>query len=175
MTRSTTILSVRREGKVAVGGDGQVTIGNGVVKQKARKIHRLSDGKVIAGFAGAAADALALLDRFEAKLKDHKGNLLRAAIELAKDWRTDRALRRLESLLAVVDKDVSLIISGSGDVIQPDDGVIGIGSGGGHAMAAARALLKHSDLSAGQIVEEALKITADICIYTNSEILVEEL
>ncbi len=175
MTRSTTILSVRRKDKVAVGGDGQVTIGGGVVKQKARKIHRLSDGKVIAGFAGAAADALALLDRFEGKLKDHKGNLLRAAIELAKDWRTDRALRRLESLLVVVDRDVSLIISGSGDVIQPDDGVIGIGSGGGHAMAAARALLKHSDLSAPRIVEEALKITADICIYTNSEILVEEL
>lgn len=175
MTRSTTILSVRREGKVAVGGDGQVTIGNEVVKRKARKIHRLSDGKVIAGFAGAAADALALLDRFEGKLKEHKGNLVRAAIELAKDWRTDRALRRLESLLVVVDGEVSLTVSGGGDVIQPDDGVIGIGSGGGYAVAAARALLRHTDLSAREIVAEALKITADICIYTNSEILVEEL
>ncbi len=175
MIRSTTILSVRRAGKVAIGGDGQVTIGNAVVKQKARKIHRLSDAKAIAGFAGAAADSLALLERFEGKLKEHKGNLLRAAIELAKDWRTDRSLRRLESLLAVVDEDTSLIISGSGDVIQPDDGIIGIGAGGGYATAAARALLAHTELSARQIVEEALRITSGICIYTNSELVVEEL
>ncbi|MHC4473867.1 MAG: ATP-dependent protease subunit HslV [Planctomycetota bacterium] len=174
-TRSTTILSVRRDGVVALGGDGQVTMGDIAVKHTARKVRRLGDGRVLVGFAGAAADAFALLERFEEKLKDHSGDVARAAVELAREWRTDRALRRLESLLAVADRERSLLVSGSGDVIEPDDGVLGVGSGGGYATAAARALLAHADLGAEEIVREALVITADLCIHTNREIWVETL
>jgi ATP-dependent HslUV protease subunit HslV len=172
--QGTTILSVRHKGQVAIGGDGQVTIGKTAVKHQSRKVQRLADFQVVVGFAGAAADALSLMERFEAKLKDFQGNVPKAATELAKEWRTDRTLRRLESLLAVVDKDTSLLISGSGEVIRPDDGIIGLGSGGQYAVAAARALVKHSNLSAKEIVEEALKITSQICIYTNDQITVEE-
>jgi len=172
---STTILAIRRDAQTAIGGDGQVTLGQTAVKHNTNKIRRLYNGKVLCGFAGSAADAFALLERFENKLDEFKGNMRRSAIELAKDWRTDRVLRRLESLLAVVDQETSLIISGSGDVIEPSDGVIGIGSGGMYAAAAARALLKHSDLSAEQIVKESLLITADICIYTNNNLTVETL
>ena len=172
--RGTTILSVRHKGKVAIGGDGQVTIGQTAVKHKSRKVQRLAEGKVVVGYAGAAADALSLMERFEAKLKDFQGSVPRAVTELAKEWRTDRTLRRLESLLAVVDKEHSFLVSGSGEVIRPDDGIIGLGSGGQYAVAAARALVKHADLSAREIVEEALKITAEICIYTNDQITVEE-
>jgi len=175
MTHSTTILSVRHKGRVAIGGDGQVTIGDMVVKHGARKIRRLYEEKVVVGFAGATADAFALLERFEAKLKDFQGSVPRAATELAKEWRTDRVLRRLESLLAVVDKEHSLLISGSGDVIVPDDGIIGIGSGGAVATAAARALVRHSALDAPAIVEEALRIAAGLCVYTNDQIYVEEI
>lgn len=174
-TRSTTILCVRREGAVAMAGDGQVTLGETVLKHGARKVRRLFEGHVLAGFAGAAADAFALLERFEAKLKDHSGDVTRAAVELAQAWRTDRMLRRLESVLAVADKDRSLVVSGSGDVIEPDDGVIGIGSGGGYAAAAARALLAHSGLPAAEIAREALVIASGICIYTNDHIHVETL
>ena len=174
MVHSTTILSVRHAGRVAIGGDGQVTIGDMVVKHRARKIRRLYDGKVAVGFAGAAADAFALLERFEAKLKDFQGNVPRAATEMAKDWRTDRVLRRLESLLAVVDAQHSLLLSGSGDVIVPDDGIIGIGSGGAAATAAARALVAPSALDAPANLEAALRIAADLCVYTNHEIHVEE-
>jgi ATP-dependent HslUV protease subunit HslV len=174
-TRSTTILSVRRGDLVALGGDGQVTIGSSVMKADANKIRRLLDGKVITGFAGASADAFALLERFEAKLKDFPGNVPRAATELAKDWRTDRVLRRLEALLAVVDARHTLLVTGNGDVIQPTDGVLGIGSGGSYAVAAARALLAHSDLGATDIVRRALEIAADIDVYTNRNIVVEEL
>jgi ATP-dependent HslUV protease subunit HslV len=173
-SRSTTILSVRRDGRVAIGGDGQVTVGAIVVKHQARKIRRLYNDKVAIGFAGATADAFALMERFEAKLKDYQGNVPRAATELAKEWRTDRVLRRLESLLAVVDKQHSFLLSGAGDVIVPDDGIIGIGSGGALATAAARALLRHSSLDAPKIVEEALRIAAGLCIYTNDQIYVEE-
>ena len=172
--RSTTILSVRRDGRVVVGGDGQVTLGETVAKQNAVKVRRVGDG-VLCGFAGSAADAFSLLERFEAALKSSAGNVRRAAVELAKQWRTDRVLRRLESLLAVADKETSLIVSGAGDVIEPEDGVIGIGSGGPYAVAAARALLRHTPLSARRIVEEALKVTAEICVYTNDRITVEEL
>lgn len=172
--RSTTILSVRTSKGAAIGGDGQVTIGNTVVKERAMKIRALYDGKVWTGFAGASADAFALLERFEEKLQEFSGNSRRAATELAKLWRTDRVLRRLESLLAVVDRQYSLIISGSGDVIEPDDGIIGIGSGGAYAMAAARALVKHTKLPPVEIVRSALEIAAGICIYTNANITVEE-
>ena len=174
-TRSTTILTVRHRGAVALGGDGQVTLGSSVMKGDANKIRRLLDGKVITGFAGSSADAFALLERFEAKLKDYPSNVPRAATELAKEWRTDRALRRLEALLAVVDARHTLLVTGNGDVIQPTDGVLGIGSGGSYAVAAARALIAHSDLSAGQIVREALGIAAEIDIYTNTHLTVEEL
>jgi len=173
--RSTTILSVRRDGRAAIGGDGQVSFGQTTIKHDARKIRSLADGKVLCGFAGSAADAFALLERFEAKLEQHKDNLRRAAIELAKEWRTDRALRRLESLLIAVSKETTLMIGGSGDVIEPSDGVIGIGSGGMFAVAAARALLAHSQLPAEKIVEESLRIAADICVFTNHEISVETL
>lgn len=173
--RGTTILSVRREGKVVIGGDGQVTLGNTVMKSNARKVRTVFNGKVIAGFAGGTADAFTLFERFEAKLEKHQGNLTRAAVELAKDWRTDRALRRLEALLAVADKTASLIISGNGDVIEPEQGLIAIGSGGPFAQAAARALLENSDLDARTIVEQALGIAADICIYTNRNLTIEEL
>lgn len=173
--RSTTILALRKDGQTAIGGDGQVTLGQTAVKHDANKIRRLSGGKVLCGFAGSAADAFALLERFESKLDQYKGNLKRAAIELAKDWRTDRVLRRLESLVAAVDQESSLLISGSGDVIEAKDGVVGIGSGGMYAAAAARALLKHSNLSAAEIIRESLLITADICIYTNTNITIETL
>jgi ATP-dependent HslUV protease subunit HslV len=173
--RSTTIVSVRREGKVAMGGDGQVTLGDSVVKADAVKIRRLYKGQVLSGFAGSAADAFALLERFEGKLDQFKGNTKRAAIELAKDWRTDRILRRLESLLAVADAESSLIISGNGDVIEPTDGILAIGSGGTCALAAARALLLHSTLGAREIVEAALQITGEINIHTNTNISVESL
>ncbi len=173
--RSTTIVSVRHRGRVALGGDGQVTVGDTVVKHDARKVRLLLEGKVLAGFAGSAADSFALLERFEGMLKKFQGNVPRAAIELAKEWRTDRVLRRLESLLAVVDRRHSLIISGQGDVIEPEAGLIGIGSGGGYALAAARALVRHGDLAAKAIVEESLRIAGGICIYTNDRIHVEEL
>lgn len=173
--RSTTILAVRRPGQVAIGGDGQVTVGATALKQDATKIRRLAGGTVLCGFAGAAADAFALLERFDAKLEQFKGNTRRAAIELAKDWRTDRALRRLESMLAVVDAQASLILGGSGDIIEPSDGIIGIGSGGMFAAAAAKALLAHTDLAPREIVERSLRIAAEICIYTNDRITVETL
>lgn len=173
--RSTTILCVRRDGQVALGGDGQVTLGNVVAKHDAVKIRRMGGGKVLVGFAGSAADAFALLERFEKKLGEYPDNTRRAVIELAKEWRTDRVLRRLEAMLAVADREVSLIVSGAGDVIEPADGAIGIGSGGPYALAAARALLAHSTLSAGQIVEAALKIAGELCIYTNTSIRVETL
>lgn len=171
--RSTTILTVRRGGEVAIGGDGQVSMGDTVVKADARKVRTLAGGKVLTGFAGATADAFALLDRFEAKLKESPGNIVKAAIDLAKEWRTDRSLRRLESLLVAVDAEKSLLIGGSGDVIEPADGIIGVGSGGQYAVAAARALLKHTELSAPEIVKESLAIAADICVYTNEHITVE--
>ena len=174
-THSTTILTVRHRGKVALGGDGQVTLGTAIMKGDAVKIRRLMDGKVITGFAGAAADAFALLERFEAKLKDYPQNVPRAATELAKDWRTDRALRRLEALLAVVDARHTLLVTGTGDVIQPTDGVLGIGSGGNYAVAAARAFIAAADLSAADIVRKSLEIAAGIDIYTNTNIAVEEL
>lgn len=174
-TRSTTILSVRHQGRVAIGGDGQVSLGNTVMKGDAVKIRSLMEGKVIAGFAGASADAFALLERFEAKLRDFPSNVPRAATELAKDWRTDRLLRRLEALLAVIDAQHTLLVTGNGDVIQPTDGVLGIGSGGNFAVAAARALVAHSTLDASAIVRQSLEIAAGIDVYTNTNIVVEEL
>jgi ATP-dependent HslUV protease subunit HslV len=170
----TTILSVRRGGLVAMGGDGQVTVGNTVMKGNARKVRRLYDGKVLAGFAGGTADAFTLFERFEGKLEKY-GNLTRAAIELAKDWRTDRALRRLEALLCVADRESSFIVSGNGDVIEPEDAVMAIGSGGPFAQAAARALVMNTELSAREIVERSLGIAADICIYTNRNVVIDEL
>src|SRR6516164_3403405 len=172
---STTILAVRHKGKVAIGGDGQVTLGNVVMKSDAHKIRRLHGGQVVVGFAGAAADAFALLERFEAKLKDFQGSMIRAATELAKDWRMDRALRRLEAMIIAADRDNLLMVSGTGDVIQPTDGVAAIGSGGAYALAAARALVVHSALDAAAVVRQALQITAELCIFTNSNIEVEEL
>jgi ATP-dependent HslUV protease subunit HslV len=174
-SHSTTILTVRHRGVVAIGGDGQVTVGNTIMKGDAVKIRRLNDQKVITGIAGATADAFALMERFEAKLKDYPANMPRAATELAKDWRTDRALRRLEAMMAVVDARHTLLLTGNGDVVQPTDGVLGIGSGGNFAVAAARALLKHSSLSAVEIVRQALEIAAGIDVYTNTNIMVEEL
>jgi ATP-dependent HslUV protease subunit HslV len=174
-TRSTTILSVRRNGAVAIGGDGQVTLGNTVMKADANKIRRLMDNTVITGFAGSSADAFALVERFEAKLRDYPSNMIRAATELAKDWRTDRVLRRLEALLAVVDARHTLLVTGNGDVIQPTDGVLGIGSGGNFAVAAARALIAHSDLDAETIVRRSLEIAAGIDVFTNTHIVVEVL
>lgn len=171
---ATTILSVRRGGKVALGGDGQVTLGNVVAKNDATKIRRLAGGRVLAGFAGGAADAFALLERFEKKLSEYPDNTRRAAIELARDWRTDRILRRLEAMLAVADSQCTLILSGGGDVIEPTDGIAAIGSGGPHAAAAAKALLAHSTLGAREIVEASLKIAGEMCIYTNQHIRVEE-
>ncbi len=173
--RRTTILTVRHRGSVAMGGDGQVTLANAIIKPDACKIRRMADGAVLVGFAGASADAFALLERFEAKLKDYPANVPRAATELAKDWRTDRVLRRLEALLAVVDARHTLLVTGTGDVVQPADGILGIGSGGNFAVAAARALVAHSELSAGQIVRAALEIAAGIDVYTNTNIMVEEL
>ncbi len=171
----TTIVSIRRNGKVALGGDGQVSLGSTIMKGNAVKIRRLYKDKVIAGFAGGTADAFTLFERFEAKLEQHNGQLTRAAVELAKDWRTDRMLRRLEALLAVADETASLIISGNGDVIEPEDALVAIGSGGPYAQAAARALYENTELSAKEIVEKSLNIAANICIYTNSSISIEEL
>jgi ATP-dependent HslUV protease subunit HslV len=175
----TTIVSVRRKtptgDQVAIGGDGQVTLGNIVIKGTARKVRRLHHGKVLAGFAGATADAFTLFERFEAKLEKHQGQLARAAVELTKDWRTDRVLRRLEAMLAVADATTSLIITGNGDVLEPEDGIVAIGSGGAYAQAAAKALLLHSDLTAQQIVKQSLEIAGDLCIYTNMNHTVETL
>lgn len=171
----TTIVSVRKGGQVVLGGDGQVTLQNVIMKANAQKVRRLHQGTVLAGFAGGTADAFALLERFESKLDEYAGNLTRAALELAKNWRTDRSLRRLEALLAVADHHKSLIISGNGDVIEPEDGLIAIGSGGAFAQAAARALLKWSDLDARNIVEQSLEIAANICIYTNTNMTIETL
>ncbi|MFH7586661.1 ATP-dependent protease subunit HslV [Oceanimonas smirnovii] len=171
----TTIVSVRRNGKVVIGGDGQVSLGNTVMKGNARKVHRLHNGKVLAGFAGGTADAFTLLERFEAKLQAHQGNLERAAVALAKDWRTDRALRRLEALLAVADDKHSFIITGNGDVVQPEQDLIAIGSGGPYAQSAARALLENTDMDARDIVEKALTIAGNVCVYTNGNQTIEEL
>ena len=171
----TTIVSVRRGDKVALGGDGQVTLGNIVIKASARKVRRLHNGKVIAGFAGGTADAFTLFERFESKLEKHPGNLMRAAVELAKDWRTDRMLRRLEAMLAVADKQHSLIITGNGDVLEPEDGLLSIGSGGPYAQAAARALLDNTDLDPEAIIPKALNIAGDICIYSNQHHTIETL
>jgi len=175
MFHATTILCVRREGKVAIGGDGQVTLGNTVLKHNAKKIRKMYGDKVIAGFAGATADAFTLFEKFEGKLEAYRGNLTRAAVELAKDWRTDKILRRLEALLIIADQEHTLIISGNGDVIEPEEGIAAIGSGGPYAQAAARALYENSSLGSVEIVEKALKIAAGICIYTNENISVEEL
>lgn len=171
----TTILSVRRDGQVVIGGDGQVSLGNTVMKGNARKVRRLYKNQVIAGFAGGTADAFTLFERFEAKLEAHNGQLTRAAVELAKEWRTDRSLRRLEALLAVADKEASLIITGNGDVIQPEDDLIAIGSGGNYAQAAARALMENTQLDARSIVEKGLKIAGDICVFTNQSHTIEVL
>jgi len=173
--RGTTILSYRRNGQVVIGGDGQVSLGNTVMKGNARKVRRLYHDKVIAGFAGGTADAFTLFERFEAKLEKHQGNLTRSALELAKDWRTDRMMRRLEALLAVADKDSSLIITGNGDVIEPEHGLMAIGSGGPYAQSAATALMENTELSAREIVEKSLNIAADICIYTNHNLTIETL
>ncbi|PLX98738.1 MAG: HslU--HslV peptidase proteolytic subunit [Desulfuromonas sp.] len=175
MFKGTTICCVRHAGQVALAGDGQVSLGNTVMKHSARKIRRLYQDQILAGFAGSTADAFTLFEKFEAKLQEFRGNLPRAAVALAKDWRTDRVLRRLEALLIVADRDVSLIISGAGDVIEPDDGIAAIGSGGSYALAAARAMVAHSDLKAEQIANQALEIAAEICIYTNNHIAVEVL
>ena len=172
---STTVVAVRHRGQVAVAGDGQVSIGNTIVKAGARKVRKLYGDRVLAGFAGAAADAFTLFARFEAKLEEHRGNLSRAAVELAKDWRSDRVLRRLEALLAVADREHSFIVSGTGDVIEPDDGLIGIGSGGPYALAAARALIANSDLDAKAIATEAMRVAATICVFTNDHLTVEVL
>ncbi|EHK70031.1 MULTISPECIES: ATP-dependent protease subunit HslV [Pseudomonadaceae] len=171
----TTIVSVRRNGKVVIGGDGQVSLGNTVMKGNAKKVRRLYRGEVLAGFAGGTADAFTLFERFEAQLEKHQGHLVRAAVELAKDWRTDRALRRLEAMLAVANKDASLIITGNGDVVEPEEGLIAMGSGGAYAQAAARALLMHTDLGAREIAETALNIAGDICVFTNRNLTIEEL
>jgi ATP-dependent HslUV protease subunit HslV len=175
MFRSTTIIGLKYNGKVAIGGDGQVTLEKTIVKRGAKKIRRLHQGEVLAGFAGSSADALTLFEKFETKLEKYPQNLPRAAVELAKEWRTDKYLRRLEAFLAVMDKEHSLLISGSGEVLEPDDGILAIGSGGAYALAAARALIRHTNLQARQIVEEALKIAASICIYTNENFIIEEL
>jgi len=175
MVRSTTILAVRHKGKVAVAGDGQVSFGETVIKHTAKKVRRIYSDRVVVGFAGAAADAITLFTKFEQKLEEYNGNLPRAAVELAKDWRTDRVLRRLEALLVVVDREHAFVISGTGDVIEPDDGIIGIGSGGPYAAAAARALVRFTDLDAKRIVDEAMRIAASICVHTNDQITIEEL
>ena len=175
MIRSTTVICVRKDDKVALAGDGQVTLGETVIKQSARKIRRLYNGQILSGFAGSTADAFALFSRFETKLEEFRGNLSRAAVELAKDWRTDRALRHLQALLIVANKDSTFLLSGNGDLIEPDDGIAAIGSGGPFALAAAKALMKYSNLSAKEIAEESLNIAGLICIYTNLSIVTEEL
>jgi ATP-dependent HslUV protease subunit HslV len=174
-THATTIICVRKNGKVAMASDGQVTLGDTVIKHGAKKIRRLYNEKILAGFAGSSADSFALFSRFEAKLEQYHGNLSRAAVELAKDWRTDRALRHLEAVMIVADEKITFLISGTGDLIEPDDGIVGIGSGGSFALAAARALSKHTNLSAREIAQEAMQIAAKICIYTNESISIEEL
>jgi len=171
----TTIISIRHQGSVVMAGDGQVSLGNAVVKHTARKIRRLSQGRVLAGFAGSTADALTLCEKFEKKLDEYNGNLRRAAVELARDWRADRVLRRLEALMAVADRESSLLISGSGDVLEPDDGIVAVGSGGNFALAAARVLVKHTPLDARTIALEAMRTAAEICVFTNDQIVVEEL
>ncbi|HEX3036619.1 MAG TPA: ATP-dependent protease subunit HslV [Thermodesulfobacteriota bacterium] len=171
----TTIVCVRKNGRTAMGGDGQVTLGNTSIKHTAKKVRRIYNDKVIVGFAGSTADALTLFDKFESKLEEYRGNLRRATVELARDWRTDRILRRLEALLAVADKENMFLISGSGDIIEPDDEIIAIGSGGPFAQSAAKALLKHTEMDVKEVVEESLRIAADICIYTNDKIIVEVL
>ena len=173
--RGTTVIAVRKNGRVAIAGDGQVTLGSTVMKRGAVKIRRMKDGRVVAGFAGSTADAMTLFDKFDGKLEEYRGNITRACVELAKDWRTDKILRRLEALLIVADKDHTFIISGSGDVIEPEGGVAAIGSGGPYALAAAKVLLKHTLLDARTVAEEALKTAAEICIYTNEEITTEEI
>ena len=173
--RSTTILSVRRDGHLAIAGDGQVTMGESVVKQKARKVRRLYGDKIVAGFAGSTADALSLFSRFEQKLEEYHGNLSRAVVELAKEWRTDRALRHLEALLLVADAKNTYLVSGTGDVIEPDDGIVAIGSGGPYALAAARALARHTSMNAREIAAEAMRLAGEICIFTNDQIAIEEL
>jgi len=172
--RSTTIIAVRRGDQAAMAGDGQVSLGQTVLKDKAKKVRRIADGKVVVGFAGATADAFALLERLEAKLKEHRGSLPRAAVELAKDWRTDRYLRRLEAMIIAMDAQHTLLLSGTGDVIEPDDGIIAIGSGGMYALSAGRALLRNTELSAPEIARRAMEIAAEICVYTNSELVLEE-
>ena len=175
MFHATTILAVRHRDKAVLAGDGQVTLGSTVVKHGARKIRRLYNDSILAGFAGSAADSFALFSRFEAKLEQYRGNLDRAAVELAKDWRTDRMLRRLEAMLLIVDRKSTFLLSGNGDLIEPDDGIIGIGSGGGFAQAAAKALVRHSELDARGIAEHSMKIASEICVYTNSQLTIEEL
>lgn len=175
MFKGTTIVSVRRGNQVAMAGDGQVSLGNTVMKHTARKLRRMFDGQVLAGFAGSTADAFTLFERFEGKLQEHRGNLARAAVELAKDWRTDRILRRLEALLVVADREVTLILSGAGDVIEPESGIAAIGSGGPYAQAAGRALLENTEQPVEEVAEKALRIAADICVYTNDKIIVEKL
>ncbi|MCM3881199.1 MAG: ATP-dependent protease subunit HslV [Vicinamibacterales bacterium] len=175
MIHSTTILALRHRDRAVLAGDGQVTFGDTIVKQSAKKIRRLYNDKILAGFAGSAADSFALFARFEAKLEQYRGNLERASVELAKDWRTDRALRRLEAMLVVADKTSMFLLSGTGDLIEPDEGIIGIGSGGPYALAAAKALMRHTDLSARDIAERAMNVAASICIYTNNTLAIEEL
>ncbi len=175
MIHSTTILALRHRDRAVLAGDGQVTFGDTIVKQSAKKIRRLYNDKILAGFAGSAADSFALFSRFEAKLEQYRGNLERASVELAKDWRTDRALRRLEAMLVVADKTSMFLLSGTGDLIEPDEGIIGIGSGGPYALAAAKALMRHTDLGAREIAERAMSVAASICIYTNSTLAIEEL
>jgi ATP-dependent HslUV protease, peptidase subunit HslV len=172
--RSTTILAVRRDGRAAMAGDGQVSLGQTVLKDKAKKVRRIADGKVVVGFAGATADAFSLLERLEAKLKEHRGSLPRAAVELAKDWRTDRALRRLEAMIIAMDAQYTFLLSGTGDVIEPDDGIIAIGSGGMYALSAGRALLRNTELSAPEIARRAMEIAGEICVYTNDQLVLEE-
>lgn len=175
MFHATTIVSVRKDGKLAIAGDGQVSMGNTIMKQTAKKLRTMNNGKVVAGFAGSTADAFTLFEKFEAKLAEFRGNITRAAVELAKDWRTDKVLRRLEALLIVADKEKTFVISGNGDVIEPDDGLAAIGSGGPYALAAARAMVKHSKLSAKEIAEESILLASQICVFTNDQIVVEEI
>jgi ATP-dependent HslUV protease subunit HslV len=172
--RSTTIVAVRRDGRAALAGDGQVSLGQTILKDKARKVRRIADGKVVVGFAGATADAFALLERLEQKLKEHRGSLARASVELAKDWRTDRYLRRLEAMIIAMDAENTFLLSGTGDVIEPDDGIIAIGSGGMYALAAGRALLRSTTLSPAEIARQSLEVASEICVYTNRDIVLEE-
>ncbi|OGQ48573.1 MAG: HslU--HslV peptidase proteolytic subunit [Deltaproteobacteria bacterium RIFCSPLOWO2_02_FULL_47_10] len=175
MFHATTIIAVRKNGKVAIAGDGQVSLGNTIMKQTAKKLRVMAEGKAIAGFAGSTADAFTLFEKFEAKLSEYRGNITRAAVELAKDWRTDKMLRRLEALLIIADKEKTFIVSGAGDVVEPDDGIAAIGSGGPYALAAARAMVKYSKLSAKEVAEEAIRIASQICVFTNDQIVTEEI